>query len=120
MADAFYFSSNNPVVSKFLSTGQTVFSLAATLFIIKGIMNLSEALERKDMFEKGRTVLTIVLIFNIVTIICNLLSAFFQMRGTLGTIISVAGAISSVLTIVYLILYLSYLGKAGKMLEAAK
>ena len=108
----------NPTAANWANVAVSVLTLASTLFIIKGIMNLAEKLERPDMVSKGRSIMAAILIINIIAIAASAVSAYLELSETQEKIVEYVSLGASVATLIFLLIYLSYLNKAKKMLQA--
>ena len=111
-----FVESSNEMAGSFISVATSVLSLASTIFIVKGIINLAEQLTRGDMVERGNTLIKIIIGVNIIGIVTGLIGAIIKVEenSTIAVILSLVSAIASIAA---LVIYLVYLSHAKKMLQ---
>ncbi len=86
-----------------------ILNLLLTIFIISGITEQARRLGNDSMFAKGKRVLILCVILQVISLILNLVSS--------NSVMLVLGGIALILSIVFYICYLVYLGKAVTMLQ---
>ncbi len=113
----FNFSS---VVSSFANTVTDLMNVLATVFIVSGIIRLSDKLNNGEVAKKGVNILKLIVLINAFSLIGNLIVSFMGGINVSSSIASaVIAIVISVLTVVEYILYLSFLSKAKKMLATS-
>lgn len=111
-----FIESSNEVAGSFISIATSVLSLASTIFIVKGIINLAEQLTRGDMVERGNTLIKIIIGVNIIGIVTGLIGAIIKVEEN-STIALILSLVSTIASIAALVIYLVYLSHAKKMLQ---
>ncbi len=91
--------------------------LFVTIFVIQGIVRISESLHREDMVKKGRKILTATVIGYCIGTGLSLFSSVFTTTGITGSIAAILSVCASLFTLVVYLIYLSYLGRTRVMLD---
>ena len=103
-----------------LSSIATVLNMLVALFMIGGLMNLSEKCNRPDMVKRGHDILTTIIVSYIITFALSLLIRFGAYTSSLGAeVINWLSGLSALFEVFIYVLELIYLGKAKKMLAEA-
>ena len=112
------FEGISPVVSSFANTVADLMEVLVTVFVVSGIVKLSDQLNNGEVAKKGIFIIKLIVFINAFALIGNLIMSFMGGVNDSSDLASVIIAIVvSVLSIVEYILYLSFLVKAKKMLE---
>lgn len=111
-----FVESSNEVAGSFISVATSVLSLASTIFVVKGIINLAEQLTRGDMVERGNTLIKIIIGVNIIGIVTGLIGAIIKVEEN-STMVVILSLVSTIASIAALVIYLVYLSHAKKMLQ---
>lgn len=94
-----------------------IFSLIATIYIVNGVQNLANKLNRPDMVAKGNTYMTLLIIVYSIQIIVRVIPVFFGANAATSSVVGVLSLIAEIISLIVYILYLIFLGKAKKMLK---
>ena len=100
-----------------LSSIATVLNMLVALFMIGGLMNLSEKCSRPDMVKRGHSILTTIIVSYIVTFALDILVRFGAYTSSFGAgLIDWLSSLSALFSVFIYVLELIYLAKAKKML----
>ncbi|MBR0087191.1 MAG: hypothetical protein IJL98_05575 [Lachnospiraceae bacterium] len=107
--------SKNVIINGIADTFSKVCDLLATVFIIYGIISLSNRLNNPQMAEFGRKNLVLIVAVTLLSVILDIVSTIFQGKG-MQNVYAVLGILAGIASIVQYIIYLTLLSRAKKML----
>lgn len=111
------FFSSSSVASSIIAMAANLLMLAATVFVVKGIISLANKLKAHDVAAKGASLLNLIIGVQVLSIVASIFALIFGGIET-GAIAGILlNLVSSLLTVVGAVLYISLLTKAQKMLE---
>ena len=107
--------SSNGTVQGICQVVQNIMSIAVTVFVITGIINLADQLNNAEVSQKGTNLMKVIVCVYVLALIASVVSLIFG-----GTFASVTAAIialvATILNVIAYFLYLSLLSKGKKML----
>lgn len=115
------FAPSVPLVSSLLTALSNASSVIVTIYIIFGIVELSDKLHEPRMETKGRRLAYMVALLYVVSILLSIIPSFFKIKGELPQPLvitfGVFGIISAVMEVVTYVLIFFYLLSAVRMLR---
>ena len=114
LASAF---SKNALLNSIASSVGKVLEMMIMLMVIQGIRNLASLIGDREVYQKGKNLLSIICIMYIIILVVTVASGIFGKNDTTTMIYGILSMVAAVLSIVVLFTYLSYLKKAVRMLE---
>lgn len=108
----------NEYAQRLISLIPDLVNLITMVFIVMGIRNMATALNDPVMESKGRNILTIAFVMEMIIFAARAFSGFIPEGSDLAIIELIVVGFAGMLSIVTYILYLSYLAKARRMLAA--
>lgn len=117
MAGNFFGTSHlkqNHIFSGVLGAFQSLFELLTNLFIIKGIINLSEKVDSSETEDSAQSTLMMLIIAYIFAFILQVVSIVFEMKEVMAVASSLV-IVSSVMSLIAYFMFLGTLNKARKM-----
>lgn len=95
------------------TTVQSLANLISTILVVSGIISLATQLNNDAVATRGKTILKLIVCFNVLALIADIVGLFIPGGQIVGAIIALAAV---VLDIIVYIIYLGYLKKAVVML----
>lgn len=92
---------------------QNLANLISTILVVSGIISLATQLNNDAVATRGKTILKLIICFNVLALIADIIGVFIPGGQIVGAIIALAAVI---LDIIVYIIYLGYLKKAVVML----
>ena len=109
-------NTTNEIIYTIANSCKLICELAATLFIIQGIINLADKLNNNAMVDKGKNIYKVIICIYALILIASVLSTIFRASTFIAVLAMIMLIVAGVLQIAQYILYLVYLAKAKKML----
>ena len=98
------------------TTIANILAMIATIFIINGVQNLANKLNRPDMVATGNTYMILLIIGYAIQIIVRVIPVFFGADAATSIVVGILSLAAEIFSLIVYILYLVFLGKAKKML----
>ena len=117
MAGNFFGTSHlkqNQIFSGVLGAFQSLFELLTNLFIIKGIINLSEKVDSSETEDSAQSTIMMLIIAYIFAFILQVVSIVFEMKEVMAVASSLV-IVSTVMSLIAYFMFLGTLNKARKM-----
>ena len=89
----------------------------ASFFVCTGVINLAERLGNNEVYSKGKSIRTFLMIAFLITGILSLAPAVFGGSTGMKTVLTIIDIVSSLICVAAYAVYLILMNKANKMLE---